>query len=257
MSFTHCLAQGLRTGVRAVRNVLRTSAITATRRKLIAAAAAALALTVGAATSRANTTPPSDVFPIGVFLQPTLTFDAWQARGVNTVVECWQDWDLQQWNDEATKRGLYQIRAPLADPTKDINNKYLLAWSLGDEPDVNGKSAATVAAAAATMRKVDPARPLFVNFSAGNVLQSSSTTNKANYQGWAAPANWTGSDLYPASGYGRPDWLDFSKSITDRWTPGMAVDRPSCRRGRDCAVAMPTIATTMVMPLANHRDDSA
>ena len=85
---------------------------------LLAAAVAACPMV-----AMAYTPPPTDFFPVGVFLQPSSSFDIWKSRGVNTVVDFFPDPGLSvpqqqdalnQWNTAAVQRGLYMIRAPRA-----------------------------------------------------------------------------------------------------------------------------------------------
>jgi hypothetical protein len=123
--------------------------------------------------------------------------------------------------------GLYMIRQPLAGSgiQQDITNPNLLAWSQDDEPDVNGTAASVLAANYAAWKKVDPNRPVFVNFSGGNVLNNLSASNKAFFQSYMASGDWVSNDIYPVTGYNRPDWIDYSKNPTDRKTPGIAINQ--------------------------------
>src|SRR4051794_34437728 len=56
--------------------------------KWIAGAAASVALFIGASTADAAgaVSTPDSFFPIGVWSQPLNTFDKWQSRGINTVI---------------------------------------------------------------------------------------------------------------------------------------------------------------------------
>jgi hypothetical protein len=187
-------------------------------------AAAALAC---APVAHAYDPPPSDFFPIGVFLQPTWTFDTWQSRGVNTVV----DFDpnvqsLESWNAAAVSRGLYMIRAPRTDLSQDVNEHYLLAWSHHDEPDLNGASPSSLAAAYAAMKAADPNRPVYVNFSGGNVLNQNDAYPDSLYKTFSQSADWVAQDIYPVTGWGRPDWINYAQAPGDfRWNAGLANDK--------------------------------
>jgi hypothetical protein len=189
---------------------------------LLAAAAAVACPSVAVAADP----PPASLFPVGVFLQPVANFDIWKARGVNTVVDFWPGQQpLEEWNAAAVQRGLYMIRAPRDIPSQDINQKYLLAWSHHDEPELNGVSVTQVQASYAVLHATDPKRPVYINFSGWNVLSQSDTLPDSLYQQYVNGADWTGQDIYPITGFGRADWLDYSKTATDRWTAGIAVDK--------------------------------
>src|SRR5688500_1604774 len=77
--------------------------------------------------------PGDDLFPIGVWSQPHIYFDKWQARGINTLMR-YENYggaaghDIDSWVREANKRGLYQIRQARPDAAKDKNESLLLAW---------------------------------------------------------------------------------------------------------------------------------
>jgi hypothetical protein len=178
--------------------------------------------------------PPKDFFPVGVFLQPTENFDVWKSRGVNTVVDFWGDQTaLEQFNAAAVSRGLYMIRAPRTDPTKDVNEKYLLAWSQPDEPDYKGIAASQLQASYTAMKKADPARPVFLNFAGTSVLNPNDAVNKPQYQEFIKAADWTGNDIYPITAWNHPEWIDLSKQLNpkdpynatgQRMNPGIVVD---------------------------------
>jgi hypothetical protein len=180
---------------------------------LVAGAAA-----VGSPKAMAYTPPPSDFFPIGVFLQPIATFDTWKARGVNTVVDFWPDpsQTLDQWNNAAVSRGLYMIRAPRPNAALDINEKYLLAWSQPDEPDWNQIAPATLAATYANLKKVDPKRPVYINFAGSMALNPYIAKDGATYKQMMQSADWVANDIYPIAAWNRPEWIDFSKTLNPK-----------------------------------------
>jgi hypothetical protein len=201
--------------------------------------AGSLALLAGAAAAAcplsawAYEPPPSDFFPVGVFLQPVGTFDTWKARGVNTVVDfAPTSQSLETWNAAAVARGLYMIRAPRANPAQDVNEKYLLAWSQPDEPDYKNIPASTLTASYAAMKKADPQRPVYMNFAGTMVLNPHDSVNQAQYQQYMQAADWVANDIYPITAWNHPEWIDFSKplkqndpySIGSRMNPGIAVD---------------------------------
>jgi hypothetical protein len=182
----------------------------------------------------AYTPPPQDLFPVGVFLQPVENFDVWKSRGVNTVVDfAASSQPLETWNAAAVARGLYMIRAPRADASKDVNEKYLLAWSQPDEPDYKGIDAGTLASAYAAMKKADPNRPVYMNFAGTSVLNPYDSVNKAQYQQYMKAADWVANDIYPITAWNHPEWIDFSKPLNpkdpynatgQRMNPGIVED---------------------------------
>jgi hypothetical protein len=199
-------------------------------RRWLAGAIGGVAMLVGGNWARAagavNT--PDSYFPIGVWSQPLNTFDKWQSRGINTVInyEPYGGVDsIDAWSNAANAHGFYQIRQPRTNPAADLNESRLLAWLHADEPDLHNTSPSLLAADYAKWKAVDPGKPVFVNFSGGELLNK--WTPEATYQQYMQSANWIGNDMYPVTGWGRPDWVDLSKTITDRKNEGMAVKKLS------------------------------
>jgi hypothetical protein len=179
--------------------------------------------------------PPADLFPVGVFLQPTTTFDTWKSRGVNTVVDFWPDpsQSLDQWNKAAVDRGLYMIRAARPDPKQDINEKYLLAWSQPDEPDWKNIPQSQLAATYATLKAADPKRPVYINFAGSMALNPWIAKDGSTYKAMSQTADIVANDIYPVTAWNRPAWIDFSKALDPkdpynttgkRLNPGTAID---------------------------------
>jgi hypothetical protein len=195
---------------------------------------AAAAMLAAPVTSLAYDPPPSTFFPVGVFLQPTSTFDTWKARGINTVVDYWGDQTaLEQWNAAAVAHGFYMIRGPRTDLSKDVNEKYLLAWSHHDEPDYNNISPTQIAAETALMKAADPKRPVFTNFAGGYVVNPY-FQQKIDYKAYINATDIVANDIYPITAWNHPEWIDFSKPLnpkdiynptpTIRLNPGTTVD---------------------------------
>jgi len=167
---------------------------------------------------------PDNFFPIGVWSQPAYTFDKWQSRGINTVINYepygGQD-SIDVWSNAANAHGFYQVRQPRANPADDLKETRLLAWMHSDEPDLHKTSPSVLTAEYNTWKAVDPNKPVFVNFSGGELLNH--TTSNTTYQQYMQSAQIIGNDFYPVTGWGRPDWIDYSKTVTDRKTEGMAI----------------------------------
>jgi hypothetical protein len=158
-------------------------------------------------------------FVIGVWSQPTNSFDKWKARGINTVVGYESQGgtvSVENFSAAAVSRDLYMIRHPNADPTKDKYQKNLLAWMQNDEPDYRNTAPSVLQAEYATLKKVDPNKPVFVNFSGSSALWGYGGKTEADYLAWMKGADWVSNDLYPITAHDRPSALD---------APGLAVQR--------------------------------
>jgi hypothetical protein len=189
-----------------------------------AAASAALLLGIHSVNAAGAVSVPDSVFPIGVWSQPVNTFDKWQSRGINTVINYepygGQD-SIDVWSNAANAHNFYQVRQPRANPANDLNETRLLAWMHADEPDLHKTAPSLLAADYTKWKAVDPGKPVFVNFSGGELLNH--TTSNTTYQQYMQSADIIGNDFYPVTGWGRPDWIDYSKTVADRKTEGMAV----------------------------------
>src|SRR5437870_12373811 len=81
---------------------------------------------------RPATRPARPAFVIGVFQQPTGSFDAWRTRGVNTLVGYEAESGSRQisnhdWTEAAAAKGFYYIRQPSDDREADARDPNLLA----------------------------------------------------------------------------------------------------------------------------------
>jgi hypothetical protein len=165
------------------------------------------------------TVSTNNPFVIGVWSQPAWSFAKWKARGINTAVgyeSLSGTVSVEKFSAEAVKNGLYMIRHPNADPSKDIGQKNLLAWMLNDEPDFHNTPAATVQSAYNRLKSYSKDIPVFVNFSGASALWGYGGKFQADYQAWMKGADWIGNDLYPLNSHNRPTALD---------APGKAVER--------------------------------
>jgi hypothetical protein len=198
-----------------------------------------LALVLAVAAVRADpapgTVPPSSFFPVGVYWQPTGSFDTWKARGINTVIGFYDrpDW-MAEFNNAAVSRGLWMIRNPQANPAADKNQKYLLAWSHADEPDINGASVGKLAADYAKWKAADPTRPIIANFSGQNAMYQFDALTDNLYEQYIKSTDWVSNDVYPITAWNRPDWIDkiAKLNLNDPgnnggvpFNPGNAVDK--------------------------------
>ena len=189
-------------------------------------AAGVLGLGSGEARAAGRVETSEDFFPIAVWSQPIVNFDRWKARGVNTLMK-YETYggapghDISSWSNAANAKGFFQIRQPRENPADDLAETRLLAWMHDDEPDFRGHDPAMLAQKYMQWKAVDPAKPVLVNFSGGNVLGGQTT--RAQYEQFMQSADWISNDFYPVTGWGTPAWIDYSKTIANRRTPGRAL----------------------------------
>jgi hypothetical protein len=201
-----------------------------------AAVPATVAAAIGAPSTPAKTPTPAPVaspapaplpaqstsaspFVIGVWSQPAWSMDKWKSRGINTMVgyeSLSGTVSVESYSAAAVADGLYMIRQPNADPSKDVNQKNLLAWMLNDEPDYHNTPAATLVSQYQAMKKADPKIPVFTNFSGSSALWGYGGEFEADYKKWLAATDWVSNDLYPVTAHDRPSALD---------APGLAVQQ--------------------------------
>ena len=159
--------------------------------------------------------PPQ--FLIGVWQQPNDSFAKWRSRGVNTIVDdLWlQTSDsFSTWEQDLACQDLYAIRPPEQPLNQENADPRLLALAQQDEPDSAGTPASVVQSLYAQWKAGAPAKPVFVNFSSANIYEhlGDLPSLQAEFSGWIAGADWISEDIYPVSGYNRPDWIDLSET---------------------------------------------
>jgi hypothetical protein len=170
---------------------------------------------------RPEVMPARPAFVVGVFQQPTSSFETWRLRGINTLVGYEGESGSRRisnhdWTEAAAARGFYYFKQPSDDLEADARDPNLLAWMHADEPDVRKPPTdpKVLAEAYAEWKKAGPKVPVYVNFSGGNVLGGK--VARETYVEYMKAADWVGNDFYPVTGYNRPDWL---------WKVGAAVDQ--------------------------------
>ena len=178
-------------------------------------------------------------FPIGVWTQPMKNFDRWKARGINTLVgneDESKTVTIEAWSTAAEAAGLHMIRRPLTKPEDDLGKKLLLAWDLPDEPDnkATTETPASMKTQYDAWKKIDPTRPIALNFSGGNVWFATGSNAQCNgpgdgtatddcYPAYIAAADWVGNDFYPIAGWDPPQDLALVGKIIDKlagWSKG-------------------------------------
>jgi hypothetical protein len=150
-------------------------------------------------------------FVLGTYVQADFTMPTWKARGINTLVEVPQGWDVDQWSFAAASNGLHMIRAPSSNLQSDLNNRWLLAWSQPDEPSNTNDGIVDyghVACDPATLQQmVQPWRdaaaaantymPVWVNHIANHIVPAWATNSAIMHDYMQGPeSDWLSSDAY-------------------------------------------------------------
>lgn len=182
-------------------------------------------------------------FVIGVWYQPSYTFDRWKARGINTMLgyeSLSNTVPFKKWNADLAAKGLYTIRKPQGDLVQDSRDPRLLAWKFDDEPDLAdkrgklGSDPVSLLMRYHEMKAAAPNVPVLINLSGGEVrgvAQTGQESLRAKYQAYCQAADWISQDLYPVTGWVRPDWIDLSLPIAlpqrepERYTIGWTLDK--------------------------------
>jgi hypothetical protein len=146
--------------------------------------------------------PGDDFFPIGVFAQPVPSFDKWKSRGINTLFQYEPQANAQgiptatmeQWSKAAADKGLYYTRLPGANPANDLQEKFLLAWTQKDEPDLENHDPYPPRNIDVyqNLKAIGPTKPVWINFAGNHV-----TPAGANYTEWVKSGDWLSMDWYP------------------------------------------------------------
>lgn len=148
-------------------------------------------------------------FLIATDFQPESTFDAWVARGVNTLIRCPHangtadgDAKCDAWTATAASKSLSVIRSPKATEPEAANIANVIAWHWGDEPEWHPADFPTVdrAKAAQAVKNV----PIHLNVEGHSLLNAGNKgcfLNKSLkfttcYPSVLQQANWVSEDLY-------------------------------------------------------------
>jgi hypothetical protein len=170
------------------------------------------------------------------------SMEKWKARGINTMMGFEEESikvPFATWNAALVQNGLFTIRKPQGDLGRDAKDRRLLAWMFGDEPDLHdkrgkaGNDPATLQAQYSELKAAAPNKPVLINFSGGDVRGAWQKGGEAKqkYSSYAQAADWICHDLYPVTGWARPDWIDLSRPIElpperepERYTVGWTTD---------------------------------
>jgi hypothetical protein len=101
---------------------------------------------------------------------------------------------MKQWSDAAASKGLYYARWPSDNPANDLQEKYLLAWTQKDEPDLPNHDPYPPRNIDIyqNLKAIGPNKPVWINFAGTHI-----TPQGANYTEWAKTGDWLSMDWYP------------------------------------------------------------
>lgn len=168
--------------------------------RAIGRAAPLLALLIALAQPAHAQLPSQDFFPIGVFAQPKSSMSKWKGRGINTMFQ-WEPQhnaqgqptvSMADWSKAAADLSLYYCRLPSDNPANDLSEKYLMAWTQYDEPDIHATPVTQIIDTYQNLKAIGPSKPVWVNFAGDHI-----TPTGANYTTWAKTGDWLSADWYP------------------------------------------------------------
>lgn len=172
--------------------------------------------------------PSPDFFPIGVFAQRKTSMSMWKDRGINTMFQWEPEYrtnpdgsktatvSMADWSNAAAALGLYYCRLPSDNPANDLSEKYLMAWTQLDEPDIHDTPVTEIIDIYQNLKAISPSKPVWVNFAGDHI-----TTNGANYTTWAKTGDWLSADWYP---FNRGYYNDVAKTNNINFI-GIQTDR--------------------------------
>lgn len=178
-------------------------------------------------TGRDNGNAPAALatfFPLAADWQsPTPgNFQKWRDRGINSMVRVpsycnTPTCNIESWTAEANRLGLKMIRQPRSNAALDAQEQNLLAWHIGDEPDLpSGRGIAFVQSEyqrlTQVLRSNNFSMPMFANLSGGQILHrddgcdgpGDDSVSMNCYRDFLAVSDWASFDIYPVNG-GDPD----------------------------------------------------
>ena len=150
-------------------------------------------------------------FPLFVFKQPptpkTITYFA--DLGINTFLRNGYAKRADTTNpkllDRLHERGMVAILQP---SPAIASHPALIAWSLTDEPVHHEVSVDDFRAQRSKAIELDPALPVFANFSSKFYREGKGGTAALQlYRDFMAVPDLIGFDFYPVTGWNRPDWV--------------------------------------------------
>jgi hypothetical protein len=151
----------------------------------------------------------SPFFPLMQWLQCPSLFQQDVSLGINVFLGrgCDSNTDREEVDDLA-RLGAYSV-LPFDAAVK--GRPGLFGWHFGDEPDGNGVRPAQVAAEYRHNRAADPRHVNFLTLTSGFYSQKDPpgwmNGDRSYYRSYARATDAAGFDIYPVTGWCRPDWL--------------------------------------------------
>ena len=177
--------------------------------------------------------PPADpaFFPICVWLQHPRNAGKFKALGINTYMGLWKG-PTESQLAALKKAGMRVICHQNQTGLKWKNEKTIIAWMHGDEPDnaqwdktlqkyTGAVPLERLMAGYRRMVAADPTRPVLVNFGQGvaNDKWIGIGMKRSRYPAYMAAADIVSFDVYPVVGVRKPDGENYL------WWVGKGVDR--------------------------------
>jgi hypothetical protein len=173
--------------------------------------------------------------PVFVWLQPESNFDFLKSLGIDTFMgEGSGNQSAQQFLDALKERGLWGIIHARQSNYVLKEHPALLTWMFGDEPDLAARTPEADAAQQnqgerrrrpprvtpeeiakqyAAVKEADKTHPAYLNLTSGFHPQFA-RHDEATYRGYCRATDIVGYDLYPVTGWGRPEWVPLIYSAT-------------------------------------------
>jgi len=157
--------------------------------------------------------------PIFVWSQPVRNFDFLVSLGINTFMgEGAERRTTKEFLDEAQKRGAWGIIHAQEKNWELMDHPALLCWMFSDEPDMPARGAdgerldtprtlpEEVAKRYQALKAVDKDRPAYLNLTASFYDQFTRYDDET-YRRYCQATDIVGYDLYPVTGWGKPEWV--------------------------------------------------
>jgi len=157
--------------------------------------------------------------PIFVWAQPVRNFDSFISLGINTFMgEGAEKITAREFLDEVQARGAKGIIHTQEKNWQLKDHPALLCWMFSDEPDMpargsNGQRMDTprilpekITKQYQKLKAVDKSHPVYLNLTAGFYNQFA-RYDEETYRRYCQATDIVGYDLYPVTGWGRPEWV--------------------------------------------------
>jgi len=177
--------------------------------------------------------------PIFVWLQPVRNFDFLMSLGINTFMgEGAERITAKEFLDEAQSREAWGIIHAQEKNWQLKNHPALLCWMFSDEPDlpatgIDGQRLntprtmpETIAAQYEALKAVDKNHPVYLNLTASFYKQFARYDDEL-YRRYCQATDIVGYDLYPVTGWGKPEWVPLigkaTRKLVDLSSPDVPV----------------------------------